>query len=131
MIEHCPGRWVGESILICRMHPLEAAMNLSVANDVAPLVLERRQGAVAFLTLNRPAQYNALSEEMLAALERRLNALGTDATARVVVLGGAGKAFCAGHDLKQMKSKPDLAYYRRLFGDCSRLMMRIQSLPQP
>ena len=102
-----------------------------VANDVAPLVLERRQGAVAFLTLNRPAQYNALSEEMLAALERRLNALGTDATARVVVLGGAGKAFCAGHDLKQMKSKPDLAYYRRLFGDCSRLMMRIQSLPQP
>jgi enoyl-CoA hydratase/carnithine racemase len=102
-----------------------------VANDVAPLVLERRQGAVAFLTLNRPAQYNALSEEMLAALERRLNALGTDASVRVVVLGGAGKAFCAGHDLKQMKSKPDLAYYRRLFGDCSRLMMRIQSLPQP
>jgi enoyl-CoA hydratase/carnithine racemase len=102
-----------------------------VANDVAPLVLEQRQGAVAFLTLNRPAQYNALSEEMLAALERRLNALGTDASVRVVVLGGAGKAFCAGHDLKQMKSKPDLAYYRRLFGDCSRVMMRIQSMPQP
>ena len=102
-----------------------------VAGDVAPLVLDRRQGAVAYLTLNRPAQYNALSEEMLAALERRLNALSTDASVHVVVLGGAGKAFCAGHDLKQMKAKPDLAYYRRLFSDCSRLMMRIQSLPQP
>jgi enoyl-CoA hydratase/carnithine racemase len=102
-----------------------------VASDVAPLVLERRQGRVAHLTLNRPAQYNALSEEMLAALEGRLNALSTDASVRVVVLGGAGKAFCAGHDLKQMKAHPDLAYYRRLFSDCSRLMMRIQSLPQP
>jgi enoyl-CoA hydratase/carnithine racemase len=106
-------------------------MSLSVASDVAPLVLERRQGGVAFLTLNRPAQYNALSEEMLAALQATLDALGTDASVRVVVLGGAGKAFCAGHDLKQMKANPNLEYYRRLFDDCSRLMMRIQSLPQP
>src|SRR3984885_8582264 len=102
-----------------------------IASDVAPLVLERRQGAVMFLTLNRPAQYNALSEEMLAALEGTLNALGADPSVRVVVLGGAGKAFCAGHDLKQMKANPNLEYYRRLFGDCSRLMMRIQTLPQP
>jgi enoyl-CoA hydratase/carnithine racemase len=93
--------------------------------------LERRQGAVAFLTMNRPAQYNALSEEMLAALEAVLDGLSTDASVRVVVLGGAGKAFCAGHDLKQMKAKPELEYYRGLFGDCSRLMLRIQSLPQP
>ena len=106
-------------------------MSLRVAGDVAPLVLERRQGGVAFLTLNRPAQYNALSEEMLAALQGTLDALGADASVRVVVLGGAGKAFCAGHDLKQMKANPDLEYYRRLFGDCSRVMMRIQSLPQP
>src|ERR1700689_636187 len=102
-----------------------------IASDVAPLVLERRQGAVMFLTLNRPAQYNALSEEMLAALEGTLNALSTDESVRVVVLGGAGKAFCAGHDLKQMVANPSLEYYRRLFADCSRLMMRIQSLPQP
>ncbi len=106
-------------------------MSLSVDGDIAPLVLERRQGAVAFLTLNRPAQYNALSEEMLAALERAVDALSNDTSVRVVVLGGAGKAFCAGHDLKQMKANPDLEYYRRLFGDCSRLMLRIQSLPQP
>jgi enoyl-CoA hydratase/carnithine racemase len=111
----------------------EAAMStVSIAGDVvAPLVLERRQGGVAFLTLNRPAQYNALSEEMLAALEGALDALSTDASVRVVVLAGAGKAFCAGHDLKQMKANPNLEYYRRLFGDCSRLMMQIQSLPQP
>jgi enoyl-CoA hydratase/carnithine racemase len=105
--------------------------SVSIAGDLAPLVLERRQGKVAFLTLNRPAQYNALSEEMLAALEGTLDALSADASVRVVVLAGAGKAFCAGHDLKQMQANPDLAYYRRLFGDCSRLMMRIQSLPQP
>jgi enoyl-CoA hydratase/carnithine racemase len=109
---------------------------LSVAGDVAPvvvepLVLERRQGGIAFLTLNRPAQYNALSEEMLAALHAKLEALSTDASVRVVVLGGAGKAFCAGHDLKQMKANPSLEYYRRLFDECSRLMMRIQTLPQP
>jgi enoyl-CoA hydratase/carnithine racemase len=102
-----------------------------VADNVGPLVLERRQGSIAFLTLNRPAQYNALSEEMLAALEGALNALSTDTAVRVVVLGGAGKAFCAGHDLKQMKANPSLEYYRRLFADCSRLMLRIQSLPQP
>jgi enoyl-CoA hydratase/carnithine racemase len=103
----------------------------SVTQEVAPLVLHRQQGAVAYLTLNRPAQYNALSEEMLAALEGALDKLAADPAVRVVVLAGAGKAFCAGHDLKQMKSKPDLTYYRQLFADCSRLMMRMQSLPQP
>ena len=109
---------------------------LSVAGDVAPLVvesllLEQRRGGIGFLTLNRPAQYNALSKEMLAALQAALDALSIDASVRVVVLGGAGKAFCAGHDLKQMKANPSLEYYRSLFDDCSRLMMRIQTLPQP
>jgi enoyl-CoA hydratase/carnithine racemase len=104
---------------------------LSAASDLEPLVLERRRSGVAFLTLNRPAQYNALSEQMLAALHGTFDALADDASVRVVVLGGAGKAFCAGHDLKQMKANPSLEYYQRLFDDCSRLMMRIQSLPQP
>ena len=93
--------------------------------------MEQRRGGIAFLTLNRPAQYNALSKEMLAALQAALDALSIDASVRVVVLGGAGKAFCAGHDLKQMKANPSLEYYRRLFDDCSRLMMRIQTLPKP
>jgi enoyl-CoA hydratase/carnithine racemase len=102
-----------------------------VAANSEPLVLLERKGAVAHLTLNRPAQYNALSMQMLAALHGALDALAADSSVRVVVLGGAGGAFCAGHDLKQMKANPSLEYYQRLFDDCSRLMMRIQTLPQP
>jgi enoyl-CoA hydratase/carnithine racemase len=104
---------------------------VTAADDMAPLVLQRHERGIAFLTLNRPAQYNALSEEMLAALEAAINQVAGDSSVRVVVLAGAGKAFCAGHDLKQMKAHPSLEYYRRLFADCSRLMMRIQTLPQP
>jgi enoyl-CoA hydratase/carnithine racemase len=104
---------------------------LSATTDIEPLVLQRRRGGVAYLTLNRPAQYNALSDQMLAALHATLDTLSDDSSVRVVVLGGAGKAFCAGHDLKQMKANPNLEYYQRLFDNCSRLMMRIQTLPQP
>jgi enoyl-CoA hydratase/carnithine racemase len=108
------------------------AMNAADESMVTePLVLERRRGGAAFLMLNRPLQYNTLSEEMLAALQAALDALAADASVRVVVLGGTGKAFCAGHDLKQMRANPSLQYYRRLFDDCSRLMLRIQTLPQP
>jgi enoyl-CoA hydratase/carnithine racemase len=111
---------------------MESAMNASsVASELDTLVLLERRGGVVWLTLNRPAQYNALSEQMLAALHAALESLAGDASVRVVVLRGAGKAFCAGHDLKQMKANPSLEYYQRLFDDCSRLMMRIQTLPQP
>ena len=103
----------------------------SVARDAEPCLLERREGQVVFITLNRPAQYNVLSEGLMAALHSALDALAADGSVRVVVLAGAGKAFCAGHDLKQMQANPRLDYYQRLFDDCSRLMMRIQSLPQP
>lgn len=96
-----------------------------------PLVLERREGTVVHLTLNRPAQFNALSEAMLAALHAALQKVANDPAARVVVLGGAGKAFCAGHDLKQMKANPDADYYRKLFSDCTRVMMLVQRMPQP
>jgi enoyl-CoA hydratase/carnithine racemase len=106
-------------------------MNSAVLDDVAPLVLQQRRGGAAWLTLNRPGQYNALSEQMLAALQAALDSLAADPSVRVVVLSGAGRAFCAGHDLKQMKANPNLDYYRRLFDDCSRLMLRIQTLPQP
>src|ERR1700704_3040384 len=101
------------------------------SQTVDPFVLQQRRGGAVFLTLNRPAQYNVLSEQMLAALHGALDSLAADSSVRVVVLGGAGKAFCAGHDLKQMKANRRLEYYQRLFDDCSRLMMRIQSLPQP
>jgi enoyl-CoA hydratase/carnithine racemase len=97
----------------------------------APVLRRQDADGVVHLTLNRPAQFNALSEEMLAALLATLNEIADDDTARVVVLGGAGKAFCAGHDLKQMKSKPDLDYYRKLFADCTQVMLRLQTMPQP
>jgi enoyl-CoA hydratase/carnithine racemase len=103
----------------------------SVSEKLEPMVLLERRGGVAFLTLNRPGQYNVLSVEMLVALQGALDALAADASVRVVVLGGAGKAFCAGHDLKQMKANPSLEYYQRLFDECSRLMMRLQTMPQP
>jgi enoyl-CoA hydratase/carnithine racemase len=103
----------------------------SAAGEGEPLLLQRRAVGVAYLMLNRPAQYNALSEQMLAALHAAFESLAADPAVRVVVLGGAGRAFCAGHDLKQMQANRSLGYYQRLFDDCSRLMMRIQTLPQP
>ena len=97
-----------------------------------PYVLnERDERGVVTLTLNRPQQFNALSEEMLSALQSELEAVAGDAGARVVVIAGKGKAFCPGHDLKQMKSKPSVDYYRQLFAQCAKLMMTIQHLPQP
>jgi enoyl-CoA hydratase/carnithine racemase len=96
-------------------------------------VVQRSQdarGAVT-LTLNRPHAFNALSEAMLAALQHEFDAIGEDESARVVVLAAKGKAFCAGHDLKEMRAKPSLEYYERLFGQCSEMMLGIQQLPVP
>jgi enoyl-CoA hydratase/carnithine racemase len=106
-------------------------MNAQSHADQEPLVLQQQRGGAVFLTLNRPAQYNVLSEQMLAALHSAFESLAADSSLRVVILCGAGRAFCAGHDLKQMKANRSLEYYQRLFDDCSRLMMRIQTLPQP
>jgi enoyl-CoA hydratase/carnithine racemase len=105
------------------------APNTSAQLD--PLLLKEQAGGVVRLTLNRPSQFNSLSEEMLAALSVELDAVARDASARVLVIAGAGKAFCAGHDLKQMKASPRLDYYQKLFADCARLMLKIQSMPQP
>ncbi|KXU82026.1 enoyl-CoA hydratase [Caballeronia megalochromosomata] len=85
---------------------------------------------VVKLTLNRPDAFNALSETMLEALEHALKRIA-ESDARVVVLAGAGRAFCAGHDLKEMRAEPALAYYRELFARCSRMMLTIQRMPQP
>jgi enoyl-CoA hydratase/carnithine racemase len=108
-------------------------MNAPTASqDLEPLLMEERSpSGMVRLTLNRPTQFNALSEEMLAALGEALDRIAGDATARVVVLGGAGKAFCAGHDLKQMKARPEVDYYQQLFATCAKLMLKIQRMPQP
>lgn len=96
------------------------------------LVLSARdaRGVVA-LTMNRASAFNALSEAMLDALQREFDAIATDTTARVVVIKGAGRAFCAGHDLKEMRAAPSQAYYESLFAQCGRMMLSIQKLPVP
>ena len=100
--------------------------------QLEPLLLESRSPeGVVTLTLNRPAQFNSLSEEMLAALQAAFDRIGADTAARVIVIAAAGKAFCAGHDLKQMKSNPRQEYYEKLFADCAKLMLTIQRVPQP
>jgi enoyl-CoA hydratase/carnithine racemase len=97
-----------------------------------PFVLTRRDArGVVTLTLNRAASYNALSEGMLAALQAELDALAGDEAARVVVIAAAGKAFCAGHDLKEMRAEPSQAYYDALFTQCSKVMLSVQRLPLP
>jgi len=100
--------------------------------DNTPLVLRQQdeRGVVA-LTLNRPQAFNALSEAMLAALAAEFEAIGRDESARVVVLGASGKAFSAGHDLKEMRAQPSLAYYQRLFASCTQVMLAVQRLPVP
>jgi enoyl-CoA hydratase/carnithine racemase len=99
---------------------------------IEPYVLDVRNAAgVVTLTLNRPQQFNALSTGMMAALQDALDAVAQDPAARVVVLAGAGKAFCAGHDLKEMKDTPSLDAYRALFAQAARLMLTLQRLPQP
>lgn len=100
------------------------------------ILLREDAGAVATLTLNRPEALNPLSEEMLAALQGQFDALSVDRTIRVVVLRGAGRAFCSGHDLKQMQARrqaPDggRAYYAQIFAQCTRMMTSIPRLPQP
>lgn len=83
------------------------------------------------LTLNRPNAFNSLSEAMLAALLAEFEAAAKDEAVRVVVLGAAGKAFCAGHDLKEMRAEPSLDYYQTLFAQCTQVMLAIQKLPVP
>lgn len=95
------------------------------------IVLREDLRGVATLWLNRPAQFNALSEAMLDALHEQLDALAADPQVRCVVIGAKGKAFCAGHDLREMRGKPELAYYQALFARCSRVMQAIQALPVP
>ncbi|MES2073787.1 MAG: enoyl-CoA hydratase [Pseudomonadota bacterium] len=96
-----------------------------------PYVLRSDDGGVTTLTLNRGERFNPLSEEMLEALLAAFRAIAQDDAVRVVVLAAAGKAFCAGHDLKQMRQTPEADYYKKLFQQCSKLMLLVQQMPQP
>jgi enoyl-CoA hydratase/carnithine racemase len=104
------------------------------ADAAAPLI-EVTQDAydlrgVVRLTLNRPDAFNALSEALLDDMQTHLADIAKSHT-RVVVIAGAGRAFCAGHDLKEMRAAPSLDYYQSLFARCTKMMLLIQRLPQP
>jgi enoyl-CoA hydratase/carnithine racemase len=107
-------------------------MSATLTTTAEPLVRrERDVRGVTTLTLNRPQAFNALSESLLEALQAELDALSADATARALVIAGAGRAFCAGHDLREMRAEPSLGYYQRLFAACSRMMLTLRRLPIP
>ncbi|MFN4104092.1 MAG: enoyl-CoA hydratase-related protein, partial [Tepidimonas sp.] len=100
--------------------------------DAEPILLHTRDArGVHTLTLNTPKAFNALSEAMLQALSAKLDEIAADEGARVLVIAAAGKAFCAGHNLKEMRANPRLEYYQQLFARCSRMMLQIQRLPVP
>jgi enoyl-CoA hydratase/carnithine racemase len=103
-------------------------MNLT---DTPLLLNQMDERGVLTLTLNRPQAFNSLSQAMLAALQAELDAIARDERVRVLVLAGAGKAFCAGHDLKEMRAEPSLDYYQTLFAQCAKVMLAIQALPVP
>jgi len=97
-----------------------------------PLVLRSdRADGLTTLTLNRPGQFNSLSKDMLTAIQGELDAIAAGEGVRVVVLAGAGKAFCAGHDLKEMRANHDKGFMQALFRQCGELMLTITRMPQP
>ncbi|NMM10550.1 MAG: enoyl-CoA hydratase [Polaromonas sp.] len=100
--------------------------------DLSPPVLHTQdERGVHSLVLNRASTFNALSEEVLAALQTALDTIAIDRSARAVVVSAQGKAFCAGHNLKDMRARPELAYYQKLFAQCTRMMLSLQNLPVP
>ncbi len=97
----------------------------------AALLLREDNNGITTLTLNRPAQFNALSGELLAAMTQALDAIKADAAVRVVILKASGRAFCVGHDLKEMRANSNREFIKDLFGRCGAMMQRIEALPQP
>lgn len=101
-----------------------------MSTDAGLLLIDNVDGVIT-LTLNRPDQFNALSGELLDALQRALADIAGNEQARCVVLAANGRAFCAGHDLKQMRANSDQRYYEQLFAHCGRVMQSIVNLPVP
>src|SRR5438034_4433057 len=106
-------------------------MNAPLEAGLQPYVLSDTHGGIATLTLNRGERFNPLSRDMISALQAELDRIAADSSVRTVVIAGAGKGFCAGHDLKELRSHPDLEWQRELFDACSRVMLKLTRLPQP
>jgi len=105
----------------------------ATANQVADqsILLRQDSDGITTLTLNRPKQYNALSGEMLTELQTALDVIGQDDSIRVVIIAASGKAFCPGHDLKEMRSSEEREFHQALFNQCSKMMLTINQLQQP
>lgn len=101
-----------------------------IDNADQPLVIKEHNDQVVTLTLNQPKQFNALSVDVLAALQTELDTIAADSGIRVVVIQANGKAFCAGHNLKEMRATPDRAFQDALFNQCSQMMLTINRMPQ-
>ena len=99
--------------------------------DEAPLLLRSDSNGVATLLLNRPHAYNALSIGLMAALQEALDAIAREPATRAVIIAGAGKGFCAGHDLRELRANPGRDFYARTFAQCSQLMQSVVALPKP
>jgi enoyl-CoA hydratase/carnithine racemase len=113
------------------MSPPDDPAAPAARTDAGPVLLRNVDGGVATLTMNRPRQFNAISVAMLDAMQAELDAIGADPAIRVVVIAGAGGAFSGGHDLKEMMGNRTEPFIRDLFERCSRVMLTMQSLPQP
>lgn len=101
------------------------------AEAEAPVLLRADASGVATLTMNRPAALNALSRPLIAALKGAMDEIHEDRSVHVVVIEGAGRSFCPGHDLREVRGTPTKAFYEALFAECSEMMLRIRSLRQP
>jgi len=106
-------------------------MNAPIDAGLDPYVLSTVRDGVRTVTMNRGDRYNALSTAMIAALDAALDEAAADRATRVVVLAAAGKAFCAGHDLKEMRAHIDPAWQQALFDACARMMLKLTQIPQP
>jgi enoyl-CoA hydratase/carnithine racemase len=106
-------------------------MNPPLDAAVAPYVLTHTENGICRLTLNRGDRYNPLSRAMMTALQSEVTRIGADSAIRCVVLAAEGKGFCAGHDLKELRAHPDLAWQQELFSSCNALMVSLTTLPQP
>ena len=111
-------------------HNLKPSEPCSSMNPSEPLVIRENLGSVVTLTLNCPKQFNALSVNMLSAMQTELDSIAQDSSIRVVVIAANGKAFCAGHNLKEMRANPEKAFQRALFEQCSQMMLTINRMPQ-
>ncbi len=100
-------------------------------SDQALVLSQRDVRGVYTLRLNRPETFNALSGEMIAALQDALDAVAADPLSRAVILAAEGRAFCPGHNLKELAAQPELVFYQALFAQCSRMMLSIARLPVP